>query len=130
MRSSSLWSRSHSDLILRQDLISLEAVRDIDGIEVLVELLSERVGSTVSYNSLARELDRDDKTVKRWLRLLERMYIVFRIPPFSKNISRSSKKAGKYFFYDCAKVVGSESQTLENLVALSLKKEMEFQEDA
>jgi predicted AAA+ superfamily ATPase len=124
-----LWKKSHSDIILRQDLISLEAVRDLDGIELLIELLTTRVGSTISFNSLAEDLGRDDKTIKNWLRLLERLYIVFRVSPYSKNVSRSLKKAGKYYFYDCARVEGDESQKLENLVALALKKEIEFQED-
>ncbi|MEO5968982.1 MAG: ATP-binding protein [Bdellovibrionia bacterium] len=124
-----LWKKTHSDIIVRQDLVSLEAVRDIDGIELLIEQLSTRVGSTISYNSLSEDLGRDDKTIKNWLRLLERMYIVFRVSPYSKNIARSLKKAGKYYFYDCARVEGGEAQKLENLVALSLKKEIEFQED-
>lgn len=124
-----LWKRTHSNIILRQDLVSLEAVRDIDGIELLIELLCTRVGSTISYNSLAEDLNRDDKTIKNWLRILERLYIVFRVSPYSKNIARGLKKAGKYYFYDCARVEGDESQKLENLVALSLRKEIEFQED-
>jgi len=124
-----LWSRTHSDLILKQDLISLEAIRDIDGIELLVQLLASRVGSTVSYNSLAEDLQRDDKTIKKWLGLLEQMYIVFRVSPYSKNITRGLKKAGKYYFYDIAKIEGGEAEKLENLAALSLKKEIEFRED-
>ncbi len=124
-----LWRRSHSDLILRQDLLSLEQTRDLDGIETLVELLSDRVGSTVSYKSLSEDLDRDDKTVKRWLKILENLYIVFRVPSYSKNITRGIKKAGKYYFYDIAAVTGGEAQKFENLVALSLMKEICFHED-
>lgn len=124
-----LWRKTHSDLIIRQDLISLENVKDIEGLELLVELLGSKVGSTVSYNSLAEDIQRDDKTIKRWLGLLEQMYIVFRVSPYSKNIARGTKKAGKYYFYDCARVEGNEGQKLENLVALSLKKEIEYQED-
>jgi predicted AAA+ superfamily ATPase len=124
-----LWQKTHSDLILKQDLLSLESIRDIDGLELLVELLATRVGSTISYNSLAEDLQRDDKTIKSWLTLLERMYIVFRISPYSENVTRGLKKAGKYYFYDYAKVEGNEAQKLENFVALSLKKEIEFQED-
>lgn len=124
-----LWSNSHSDLIVRQDLIQYENVRDIDGIEILVEMLKTRVGSTVSFNSLAEDLQRDDKTIKKWLKILEQLYIIFRVSPYSKNISRGIKKAGKYYFYDLGKVEGDESVKLENLVALSLKKEIEYQED-
>jgi predicted AAA+ superfamily ATPase len=123
------WCRTHLDIILKQDLITTENIRDLEGIELLIELLAHRVGSTISYNSLSRELGRDDKTVKRWLDLLERLYVVFRVSPYSKNIARGIKKAEKYYFYDCARVQGDESRKLENLVALSLKKEIEFQED-
>lgn len=123
------WRRTHLDIILKQDLITTENIRDLEGIELLIELLAHRVGSTISYNSLSRELGRDDKTVKRWLDLLERLYVVFRVSPYSKNIARGIKKAEKYYFYDCARVQGDESRKLENLVALSLKKEIEFQED-
>ena len=55
------WKKTHLDIILRQDLIDLEAVRDIQSIETLIHLLKSRVGSTVSYSSLARDLEKDHK---------------------------------------------------------------------
>lgn len=125
-----IWRKTHSDLILRQDLLFFEQVRDLDGVELLVELLAQRVGSTVSIHSLKEDLDRDDKTIKRWLQILENLYIVFRVPPKSKNVARGIKKASKYYFYDTARIDGDESAKLENLVALSLKKELEFLEDS
>tara|TARA_B110000459_G_scaffold198352_1_gene243211 strand:- start:333 stop:626 length:294 start_codon:yes stop_codon:yes gene_type:complete len=66
------WRQSHIDIILRQDLIDLSAVRDIESVQMLVLLLSNRVGSTVSYANLARDLGRDPNTIKRWLNLLEK----------------------------------------------------------
>jgi uncharacterized protein len=125
-----LWQKSHQDVILRQDLLYLENIRDIDGLELLVELLAERVGSTISVNSLAEDLSRDDKTITRWLRVLENMYLIFKVGPYSRNIARGIKKSSKYFFYDIGRVNGDEAAKLENLVALSLKKELEFQEDS
>jgi predicted AAA+ superfamily ATPase len=123
------WQRSHADLILRQDLIYFESVRDIEGIEVLIELLSQRVGSVISYSSLAKDIQRDEKTIKKWLQILENLYIVFRVPVYAKNIARSKLKAGKYYFYDLGKVQGDISCRVENLVALALKKEIEYQLD-
>lgn len=55
------WQRTHLDIILRQDLIDIHAIRDIKAIETLVALLKNRVGSTVSYANLARDLERDPK---------------------------------------------------------------------
>ncbi len=123
------WRKTHSDLILRQDLMSVENIKDIDSIEILIELLAERVGSTISVNALAEDLQRDEKTVKKWLKSLENLFIVFRVNPFSKNISKAIKKSGKYYFFDSARVRGDEACKLENLVALSLKKEIDYLSD-
>jgi len=124
-----LWRRSHLDAIIRQDILSLETVRDLDGIETLVELLSERVGSTISVNSLARDLDRDPKTLARWIKILEDFYIVFRVLPFSKNIARAKKKQAKIYFFDCGRVRGDQGAKIENAVALALRKELDRIED-
>jgi predicted AAA+ superfamily ATPase len=126
---SRLWRRTHLDTILRQDLLSLEVVKDLDTLEVLIELLSTRVGSMVSFNSLAEDLHVSDVTIKRWLGLLEDLYVIFRLPSLSKNIARGLSKSGKYYFFDIGRVQGDESAKFENLVALSIKKELEFIED-
>lgn len=123
------WRRIHLDMILRQDLLDLYAVRDIQSIETLVLLLKDRVGSTVSYANLARELERDANTVKRWLLLLENLYIIFRVTPYSKKINRAILKEPKFYFYDCAQVDGDKGARLENLVACALLKELQFIED-
>lgn len=123
------WRRSHLDIILRQDLIDLHAVRDIKAIETLVLLLKNRVGSSVSYTNLARELERDANTIKRWLLLLENLYIIFRVTPYHKKISRSLLKEPKFYFYDTAQVENDKGARLENLVACALLKELDFIED-
>lgn len=123
------WRRSHQDLIIRQDLISFEAVRDITAIETLILLLRERVGSSISYASLARDLQRDPTTVKRWLDLLENLYIIFKVTPYSKNVARAILKEPKYYFFDVATPQGNSGQKLENLVAFSLLKKCHFLTD-
>ena len=123
------WRRTHSDVILKQDLIDLYTGRDIQSIEMLVLLLKERAGSTVSYANLARDLERDANTIKRWLLLLENLYIIFRVTPYHKNISRSLLKEPKYYFYDFATVENNDGAKLENMVACALLKELQFIED-
>jgi predicted AAA+ superfamily ATPase len=123
------WKKSHHDIILRQDLLDLESVRSIADMETLIELMRRRVGSPVSHNSLAGDLQRDPKTIKRWLELLENMYVLFRVTPFHKNIARSLLKEPKYYFYDTGQVSGDEGSKLENLVACALLKELHFLED-
>ena len=78
------WKRTHLDIILKQDIVDLENVREITSIETLIQLLRKRVGNPVSYKSLAQDLQCSDKTVKRWLTILENMYIIFRLDHFTE----------------------------------------------
>ena len=123
-----LWKKTHMNIILRQDIPDTEGIREIKSLEVLIDLLTERVGSPLSYSSLARDLQCSDKTVKHWLDILENMYMVFKITPFHKNIARSNLKMPKYYFYDIARVK-KKGARLENLVACSLLKECHFRQD-
>jgi uncharacterized protein len=123
------WKKTHLDIILKQDLIDLENVQQITQIETLIQLLKLRVGSPISYTSLAQDLLCSDKTVKRWLTILENMYVIFQVPPFHKNIARAIQKAPKYYFYDTGQVMGDSGVKLENAVACALQKEIHFRED-
>lgn len=123
------WKTTHLDIILRQDLIDLERVQDIKAIETLIFLLTRQIGSLISYSSLAQTLQVNDKTVKRWLGILEDMFVIFRVNPYHRKVSRSILKAPKYYFYDTGRVVGDSGQKLENLVALSLYREIKWAKD-
>jgi hypothetical protein len=118
------WKRSHIDLILKEDLLTLSAVRDIHSIETLIELLRSRVGSPVSSNSLARDLQKSPNTIQNWLKLLEDLYVIFRVTPYHKNIARGILKEPKFYFYDIGMVTGSDGLKLENLVACAMLKEI------
>ena len=86
------WKRSHIDLILKEDLVTLTAVRDIQSIETLIELLRSRVRSTVSANSLAGDLQKSPNTIQHWLQILADLYVIFEVSPFHKNITRALLK--------------------------------------
>jgi len=120
------WRRTHLDIILRQDLIDEYDVKDIQSIETLVHLLQDRVGSPISYAQLARDLERDPKTIKRWLNMLENLYVIFKVTPYHKNIARSLLKEPKYYFYDNGRVMNETGAQLENLVACALLKQLSF----
>ena len=123
------WKRTHIDLILKEDLLTLSAVRDIQSIETLIELLRSRVGSPVSANSLARDLQKSPNTIQHWLKLLEDLYVIFKVSPFHKNIARALLKEPKYYFFDNGIVLGEEGVKLENLVACALLKEIHRSQD-
>ena len=123
------WKRTHVDAILKDDLLTLSAVRDLQSIETLIELLRSRVGSPVSVNSLARDLQKTRNTVQHWLDLLEDLYVVFRVFPYHRNVARALLKGPKFYFYDNAMVQGDSGVRLENLVACALLKEMHRVQD-
>ena len=123
------WRRSHLERILREDLLDLERVREIKQLEILVDLLSERVGSTISYASLAKDLEISPHTVKKWIQVLENLYVIFVVTPYSKNLARSILKEPKIYFFDTGRVVDQPGPRFENLVAISLLKRNCFLED-
>jgi len=123
------WRRSHTDRILREDLADIASVRDIRGLETLVELLRTSVGSTVSYESLSRDLQVSPHTVKHWIRTLENLYIIFLVTPYSRNIARSLLKQPKIYFYDTGLLTEDSGARFENAVACALLKRLHFVED-
>jgi hypothetical protein len=124
------WRRGHLDVVLRQDLLDLEAVRDLPAIETLVQMMRERAGKSISHSNLARDLEKDPKTIKRWLAYLESLYVLFRITPYSKKIARAILKEPRYYFFDVGQVESEDSGSrFENLVACALLKELHRIED-
>ena len=123
------WRISHLDVILRQDLLDLEQVKNIVGVETLVELLANRVGSTISFRNLAQDLQVTPQTVQRWVILLERLFVIFVVRPYSKNLARALLKEPKIYFYDTGRVSEAGGAKLENVVACALLKRANFLTD-
>jgi len=96
---------------------------------MVLELLRSRVGSPVSYQSIAEDVGIAPNTVKKYVQILESLFIIFRVSPFSKNIARSILKEPKIYFFDTGMVNGDEGIRFENTVALSLLKHLFYLED-
>lgn len=124
-----MWKRTHVDSMIRQDLRDISALRDLNAVELLIELLRDRVGSPVSVASLARDLNYSPKAVREWLALLEHIYVIFKVTPYHRNIARAISKEPKYYFYDTGVVRGHDGVRFENMVANALLKQCHFQED-
>lgn len=122
------WREAYLDKVVKEDVTDFSNIKQIHKLELLVDLLRERVGSQISYASLARDLEIAPKTVKEWINLLEELYLIFRITPYSKNIARSILKEPKIYFFDSSMAFNPEAH-LENLVAVSLLKHLWFLED-
>lgn len=110
-------------------MTSLESVRDLGALERLMLALPERVGSPLSRNALREDLELNHQTVTRWLDIFERLYGIFRLPPFGAPRLRAVKQEQKHYHYDWS-VVPGEGPRFENMVASHLLKWIHFQFDS
>jgi uncharacterized protein len=119
------------ELVTREDLRDLSRVSSWRGPADLIELLRERVGKPTNYDNLAQSLGISPPTSKAWVELLEKLYVVFLLPPFSSSLSRSIRKDRRVYFFDCAAAYDATGGAqLENMVACSLLKFAQFRKDA
>jgi predicted AAA+ superfamily ATPase len=123
------WRNQYIDGLIREDVLDFEKLSDFKSLSLTLRLLRERVGSPISYSSIARDLEIAPNTVKKYIQIFEALYIVFRLSPFANNIARSLLKEPKLYFFDTGMVLGDEGATFENLAALSLVKEAAAAED-
>lgn len=113
------WRRDYRSLLTREDLRDMTRIHDVKGIEQLLMMLPERVGSPLSLNSLREDLLVNHKTVANWLEGLKKVYLVFSITPWSKKIVRALTKEPKVYFYDWT-FVQNPGARFENLTAVML----------
>ena len=85
---------------LYKDIFSFQDIRKPEMIESLLEALALQIGSEVSYNEIAGLLGIDQMTVRRYIDLLEKTFVVFRLRSFSRNVRNEIKKSRKIYFYD------------------------------
>jgi uncharacterized protein len=116
------WRMQYIDGLIRTDILDFEKIHDFKAIQMVLELLRSRVGSPVSYKSIAEDVGIAPNTVKKYIHIFESLYIIFKVTPFSKNIARSILKEPKLYFFDTGLVKGDAGVRFENLVALSLLK--------
>lgn len=122
------WSREYRNLLIREEISSFESVRDLGNLELLALRLPELVGSPLSLNALREDLQVTHKTVAKWVAILERLYAVFRLPPFGHPRLRAVKKATKHYHFDWS-VVPSRALRFENLLASHLLKWVHYKQD-
>src|SRR5439155_8908666 len=110
------WHRERVQRVIYEDLRDLENVKEVSLMDLLAETLPERVGSPLSVKSLREQLEVAHDTVERWIRILERLYFCFRIPPFGGHRIRAVKKEQKLYLWDWSQV-REPGPRFENLVA-------------
>lgn len=124
----SRWRLAYSSRLVRDEIHSLEQVRDLDRMELLLDRLPATVGSVLSLNSLREDLEVSFATVRHWVSIFENLYTVFRVPPFGAPRIKAVKKEQKLYFWDWS-TVEEPAKRWENLVAVHLLRWVHWRED-
>lgn len=119
------WHNERIDRLIKEDIRDVENIRDISAMDVLTEILPEKVGSLFSLNSLREDLNVTHKTIASWVDILEKFYYHFRIYPFQSTLIKSLRKEPKLYLWDWSEI-RDESARFENLAASHLLKFCHF----
>jgi len=116
------WRLQYQDSLIREDILDFENIHNLKAIKLILELIIERVGSPMSYQSIARDVAISPHTVKHYVSILEALYIIFVVTPFSRNIARAILKEPKIYVFDTGLILNNNGAKFENLLAVSLYK--------
>lgn len=105
---------------LIKDLLALDKVRNSSKIFNILQLLAFQVGSTVSLNEIAQKVGLDVKTVERYIDLLTKVFVIYKLSGFSRNMRKEITKSSKYFFYDN----GIRNAIIDNFHPISLRNDV------
>ncbi|MBU2525249.1 MAG: ATP-binding protein [Bacteroidetes bacterium] len=92
--------RQLSDSYLYKDVLMLDAIKKPDKVLRLLQALALQLGSQVSYNELGNLCGLDSKTVEKYIGILEKTFVVFRLSSFSRNVRNELKNSKKIYFFD------------------------------
>ncbi len=104
-----------ADSYLYKDLLMLEQIKKPALLEKLLKALALQIGSEVNFTEVAQTIGTDPKTVEKYIDLLQKAFVLFQVPAFSRNVRNEIKKGRKIYFYDC----GVRNAILNNFNLLS-----------
>lgn len=102
---------------LLKDILSIEGLRNSNKMNDLLRLIAFQTGNLVSYDELGRQLGLSKNTVEKYLDLLSKVFIVYRLNAFSGNLRKEISKSGKWYFYDN----GIRNALISNFSPLSIR---------
>lgn len=109
-----------ADSYLIKDILEFDKVKKSKTVMELLKLLAFQIGSEVSTKELADKLGLDAKTVKRYLDLLEKSFVILQLTGFSRNLRNEVNKMSKYYFYD----LGIRNALIANFNTLDLRNDV------
>lgn len=124
------WRNQYYTDLVREDVFDLARIHEVRSMRMLLEMLRTKVGSPLSYSALAQDLQIAPNTVKKYVAILEGLYVIFLLRPYHQRLARSILKEPKVYFYDSGFVKGDKDVRLENACAHALLKHVHFLQDA
>lgn len=103
------------------DLRTLTKVQELEQIRIMAELLANRSGEQLVYDSIARDVSIDPKTAKKWTGVLKYLYFGFEVRPWFRNIENSIRKTSKWYLRDWSRI-GDAGSRYETMAACHLLK--------
>ncbi|MCF7793828.1 MAG: ATP-binding protein [Candidatus Cloacimonetes bacterium] len=85
---------------LYKDLLGLDSIRKPEVLEKIIRALALQLGNEVNYHELSQLVGSDKQTIEKYIDLLEKTYVIFRLSAFNKNLRNELKKSRKIYFYD------------------------------
>jgi predicted AAA+ superfamily ATPase len=111
--------RELRDSYLLKDVLKFEQLRNADKVMDLLRLVALQVGSEVSYHELGKQLSMSKNTVEKYLDLLSKAYVIYKLEGFSRNLRKEITKSSRWYYYDN----GIMNIVLNNLDDLSLRRD-------
>jgi uncharacterized protein len=104
---------------LYRDILEMDGIRRSDKIVNLLRLLAFQIGMEVSISELAASLGLNRQTVEKYLDLLEKSFVIFRLGGFSRNLRKEVTKNSRYYFFDN----GVRNSLIQNMNPLNLRQD-------
>ena len=123
------WHDNYFELLAKEEIRDISAIKNLESVSTLLHLLPARVGAPLSLESLRQDLEINHATVKNYMNYLGLTYAIFMLQPYFNNIKKSVKKEKKAYFYDYYNIE-NEGYRFENLVALELKSRVDLWNDS
>lgn len=85
---------------LYKDILQLDGINKPEKLVKLLQALARQIGNQISHREIGQLIDLDPKTVERYIDILEKNYIIFRLGSYSRNLRNELKNSKKIYFYD------------------------------
>ena len=112
--------RNLTSSYLYKDVLQYQDIRRPELLEKLLIALALQIGNEVSYNELSNLLGVNKQTITNYIQLLEKTFVIFRLPPFSRNLRNELTKLRKIYFYD----TGIRNALINNFNRLELRQDV------